>query len=381
MLKKRITKWNLDKNFKHTDMSAALSIALAREAQGKKSIFLYRGRLITFDDIKHYFKRKCIHDLHAMVAGRTASKPESLITCYTPPATPESSDTIGSGFVDVADANKLFLEGRCEHFRLIDTAGSVPPSARTTERIQAIRHLATPAGCLEQLLMINSSYYDSVFEDPDWMEEESSFEVDALELFYHYMTDGQAFLDAGNGTLAFETFNCAFELIRDILRGRILLFLPYIYHMMMIFGGLRNQEVISHLLGFIGQMTEECCCQSHPIKHAVSTLGRMLPKYRAFSAHRVLQSALDRMSTKIEPMSLDSSHWHSICPRSPHEPSEELISTYQKTAIALQNLIMDVDIFSAAMETGGQSVTDLWVNWEESPLVGWWRRSIDITVA
>jgi hypothetical protein len=36
MLKKRITKWNLDKNLKHADMSAALSIALAREGQEKR---------------------------------------------------------------------------------------------------------------------------------------------------------------------------------------------------------------------------------------------------------------------------------------------------------------------------------------------------------
>jgi hypothetical protein len=363
MLKKRITKWNLDKNLKRADMLAALSIALAREEQGKKSLFLNRGRLITFDEIKDYFKRKGIHDLHAMVAGCTASKPESLTTCYTPPATPESSNTKGSGLMDVAEADKL-----------IDTASSVPPSARTTERTQAIRHLATPASYLEQLLMINSSYYDSIFEDPDWIEEESTFELDTLESFHHYMTGGQAFLDAGNGTLAFKTFNCAFDLIRDILRNRILLFLPYIYHMMMIFGGLRNQEVISRMLGFIGQMTEECCCQSHPIKHAVSTLARMSPKSRAFSAHRVLQSALDQMSTKIEPMSLDSSHWHSICPGAPYESSEELIGTHQKTAIALRNLIMDVTIFSAVIRTGDQSVTDLWLNWEESPIVKWWRR-------
>jgi hypothetical protein len=379
MLKKHITRWNLDKNLKHADMYAALSIALAREAQGKKSSFLNRGRLFTFDDIKHYFKRKGINDLHAMMAGRTASKPESLITYYTPPATPELSNTKGSGLVDVAEADKLFHEGCCECFRLIDTVSSVPPSARTTERIQAIRHLAMPAGCLKQLLMINSSYYDSVFEVQDWMEEKSIFELDTLESFHHYMTGGQAFLDTGNVALAFEKFHCAFDLIHDILRNRILLFLPYIYHMMIIFGGLRNQEVISQLLGFIGQMTEEFYCQSHPIKHAVFTLGRMSPKSRAFSAHRVLQSALDRMSTKVEPMSLDSSHWHSICPGAPAESSEELIGTSQKTAIALQNLIMDVETFSTVMGAGDQSVTELWLNWEESPMVKWWRRCTGMT--
>jgi hypothetical protein len=256
MLKKRITKWNLDKNLKHADMSAALSIALAREAQGKKSVFLNRGRVVTFEEIKHYFRRKGIHDLQAMAAGLTASESESLITCYTPPATPQPSDTIGSVFVDAAETDQLLPEGFFEEdFKLIDTAGSVPPSGRTTQRIPALRHLAVPADCLERLVMINGIYYDCVFEDPHWMEQESAFELDTLELFYHYMTDGQAFLDAANGTRAFEMFNCAFDLIRDILRNRILLFLPYIYHLMIMFGG-RNQELISRLLGFVARSTQ-----------------------------------------------------------------------------------------------------------------------------
>jgi hypothetical protein len=197
-----------------------------------------------------------------MVAGRTASDSESLITCYTPPATHKPLDTIGSEFVDAAEADQLLPEGCFEEdFKLIDTAGSVPPSGRTTERILALGHLAVPDDCLERLVMINGIYYDCVFEDPHWMEQESAFELDTLELFYHYMTDGQAFLDAANGTRAFEMFNCAFDLIRNILGNRILLFLPYIYHMMIIFGD-RNQELISCLLGFIAQMTETCCCQS-----------------------------------------------------------------------------------------------------------------------
>lgn len=167
-------------------MSAALSIALAMEAQGKNSVFLNRGRVVTFEEIKHYFRRKGIHDLQAMAAGRTASESESLITCYTPPATPQPSDTIGSEFVDAAEVDQLLPEGYFEEdFKLIDTAGSVPPSGRTTQRIPALRHLAVPADCL-----------DCVFEDPHWMEQESAFELDTLELFYHYMTDGWAFLDA-----------------------------------------------------------------------------------------------------------------------------------------------------------------------------------------
>jgi len=58
MLKKSINKWSLDKKRKHADMLGALQIALEREAQDMKSVFLDRGRLVTFEDIKYSFRCK-----------------------------------------------------------------------------------------------------------------------------------------------------------------------------------------------------------------------------------------------------------------------------------------------------------------------------------
>lgn len=58
---------------------------------------------------------------------------------------------------------------------------------------------------------------------------------------------------------------------------------------------------------------------------------------------------------KVEPMSRGGSHWQAICPRAHYGRSGELIGTYQKTAIALQNPITDVN---AAIEADGQSVTE-----------------------
>jgi hypothetical protein len=54
MLKKRIRKWELDRNKKNADMICALELALDREAMGKKTVFSIRGRLVTFQDVKHY---------------------------------------------------------------------------------------------------------------------------------------------------------------------------------------------------------------------------------------------------------------------------------------------------------------------------------------
>ncbi|KAF2177096.1 hypothetical protein K469DRAFT_604656, partial [Zopfia rhizophila CBS 207.26] len=49
---KRIAKWSLHRNRKHTDMLLALRLASQREAQGKKTIFWIRGQLVTLQDVK-----------------------------------------------------------------------------------------------------------------------------------------------------------------------------------------------------------------------------------------------------------------------------------------------------------------------------------------
>lgn len=348
MLKKRINKWNLDKKRKEADMLGALRVVLEREAQGKKSIFLDRGRLVTFEDIKYYFRRKGIHDLHTIVAGPIATESSSLITCHTPPATPVAPD-IGPEPDDASDLEQLLPDGFIGEFNLYDAACPVPTSSMATDHVQAIRPIATRSEQLEYLLMFNSNYYESVFNNPKWMENDSLFEINALELFYCSMYYGQALLEAGNGTLAFQKFDCAFNFVRDILKQNVLLFLPYIYHMMAQFGDLRHQEVICRLLDFVGQMIETCCSQSHPIKRAVSALNRMSPAYRAFSAARALQSSLDHMTNKIDSACQDSPQWRTIFPSTHHGVLHGLGGSYQKTAIALRNLISDVGVFNAAV--------------------------------
>ena len=64
MLKKRIARWGLDRNLKLADMLVALRYTLQRQAQGRKSVFLIRERIVTFDDVKRYFRRKGVRDVH-----------------------------------------------------------------------------------------------------------------------------------------------------------------------------------------------------------------------------------------------------------------------------------------------------------------------------
>jgi hypothetical protein len=347
MLKKRINKWSLDKKRKQADMLGALHIALEREAQGKESVFLDRGRLVTFEDIKYYFRRKGIHDLHTLAASPTAAASSTLITCHTPPLTPIAPELIGPDSVSAGCPEQQQLpDGFMGEFNLDVLDFTVPTSPMTFNHIQTIRSNAASLGELEHLLTFNSNYYKAVFDNPRWKEENSSFDINSLELFYHSMYDGQAFLEAGNGTLAFQRFDCAFNFVRDILKQRVLLFLPYVYYMVVQFGNLHNQEVIARLLDFIGRMVETCWSERHPIKCAVSALLRLSPRYRALFAARALQSSLDHLANKIEPVCPDSQLRRTVCPGRYRSVSKD---TYQKTAIALRNLISDVGFWNAAM--------------------------------
>jgi hypothetical protein len=353
MLKKRINKWSLDKKRKRADMLGALRIALEREAQGKGSVFLDRGRLVTFEDIKYYFRRKGIHDLHTLAASPIATASSTLITCHTPPPTPIAPELIGPDFVGAGRLEQQQLpDGFMGEFNLDVLDFPMPTSPMTFNHIQTIKSNAASFGELEHLLTFNSNYYEAVFDNPGWKEEDLSFDINSLELFYHSMYDGQAFLEAGNGTLAFQQFDCAFNFVRDILKQRVLLFLPYVYYMMMRFRDLHNQDVIARLLDFIGRMVETCWSERHPIKYAVFALRRMSPRHRALSAARALQSSLDHLANKIEPVCPDSPLWRTICPGRHHSVSED---TYEKTAIALRNLISDVGFWKAAMTSCDQT--------------------------
>jgi len=281
------------------------------------------------------------------VASPIATASSTLITCHTPPPTPIAPELIGPDSVGAGHPEQQQLpDGFMGGFNLDVLDFPVPTSSMTFNHIQAIRSNAANFGELEHLLAFNSNYYEAIFDNPRWKEEDSSFDINSLELFYHSMYDGQAFLEAGNGTLAFQQFDCAFNFVRDILKQRVLLFLPYVYHMMVQFGDLHNQEVIARLLDFIGRMAETCWSERHPIKCAAFALARMSPRYRALSAARTLQSSLDHLANKIEPVCLDSPLWRTHCPSCVSEGHRD---RYQKTAIALRNLISDVGFWNAEM--------------------------------
>lgn len=58
MFKKRIRAWDIDKKLKEDDVLEAMRLKAQRDAAGKPSELITRGRVVNFDRIWRYIKRK-----------------------------------------------------------------------------------------------------------------------------------------------------------------------------------------------------------------------------------------------------------------------------------------------------------------------------------
>jgi hypothetical protein len=88
MFKTRIRAWRVDKNNKEEEMLAMVRKLKEREAQGKKSLFMVRGREITEADIYHYLGRKGIRWTDIQPDDDSNIWDRSEIICSTPAASP-----------------------------------------------------------------------------------------------------------------------------------------------------------------------------------------------------------------------------------------------------------------------------------------------------
>ena len=337
MLKKRITKWDLDRNHKHADMLCALRLAFQREAQGKKTVFLIRGRVVTFHDIKQYFRRrKEAHDLQSLMIGASTAMPTTCIDCRTP----EPGATAGDRAIYNAKSPTAAKDLSLHHTN--PTIIALPDSDQ-------VDHMITLTGTLnqlDQLLRLGWNYYDSVFENPGWRSKDDVFELGSLEMFYHHMFDGQSLLERSRMTEAFEHFSRAFDLIHHLFSQQIFLFLPYLYHMMLPTRQIRRQEVFSQLLDFIPQMAEKCCPQLNPIQRSLTLLRHMSVEDRGESSKRVFQSILNRLRVGFEADIPDEFQLLSsvICQERANLTLERNLGSYKLTSVVVWELAKDAEL-------------------------------------
>lgn len=301
MLKKRIRKWELDRNKKNADMIYALKLALDREAMGKKTVFSIRGRMMTFQDVKHYFHRKGVRDVKAIIAATDYFSPSTQIDCRTPePETPDG----GRATQDVDP--KESVEERSQpngNFTASNTSTSTgyvvvafPDPGQLDRSAPSISEFRP----VEQLLYLSQAYYNGIFDNPAWRNNHDYFNIDALEMFYHHMFDGQLLLEENKVAEAFVYLNQGFDLVKSLLEQQSLLFLPYLFHLLLPDRGMCRTEIVLRLLGFTHQMSSVYWPQLHPIQQSLKLLGCMSPAERGESSRRVFQSVLDRVKIEFD---------------------------------------------------------------------------------
>jgi hypothetical protein len=343
MLKKRIKKWELDRNHKESDMLYAVHIALPRESQGKKTVFVIRGRVVTLEEVQYYFRRKGVWDLRSLVNEADSTTPTTRIECHTPElshitANVSNRPAPGSGMTTESSEN------------LIRHSGSGIMVMPDPNQVDQVLQQSAELNKLDQLLHYGRDYYNSVFEGSHWKHRHKSFDLSSLESFYHNMAEGHWLLDDGQLSIAFERFDCAFDLIKAILDQGTLLFLPYLYHLLLPGRGIQHQDVLLKALEFISQMIHTRFPHLRPVESSLALLWKMSAEDRGQYSIRVFQFLLDRLKGVFYNDQPDESQLREaakvLCSSAQLNPCEEPTGSndYAKTSLAVWKLSRDAEL-------------------------------------
>jgi hypothetical protein len=99
MYKRRIRLWGLDKKHKKHEVLEILRLEAQRVAEGKRSTFVLRGRVVDMDDINRYLMRKKISfqdrdnpRIQGAIAYSAIDNRKSDLACWTPSPRPLAAD-------------------------------------------------------------------------------------------------------------------------------------------------------------------------------------------------------------------------------------------------------------------------------------------------
>jgi hypothetical protein len=323
-------------------MLYAVKIALERESQGKKSAFLIRDRVVTFEEVQHYFRRKGVRDLRSLVKDADVARPTTRIECSTPEPTniPVESGELPVSGIEVA--TKSFENG----LRQSSSGITLIPDPN---RVGRVLPQSLELSQLDQLLHYGHDYYNNHFERRDWKLQQEIFEIISLESFYHNLSDGHNLVNAGQVNVAFEHFDRAFGLIKGLLEKGTLLFLPYLYHILLPWQQIQQQDVLLKMLEFTSQMIRTRFPHLRPVQQSLTLLHGMAVEQRYNCSTRVFQSLLNRLQGVFLDDVPDESQLREaskvLCPSGPLNfcqgpPSPD---NYRSMALAVWQLYRDVE--------------------------------------
>ncbi|PSN71511.1 hypothetical protein BS50DRAFT_570851 [Corynespora cassiicola Philippines] len=288
MLKKRITKWSLDRKNKQSDMLTALQLAFHRKTQGKETIFRIRGRLVTLQEVERYFHRKGARDLVSLVSAVDIAKTSDQVECSTPePQEVSFVDAIHgieipTGFIDVAD------RGPCGKLDINGTLFQV-----------------------EWLLRLCEAYYKGT--ERTLSSEASTKTVVSMSRFDLYWALGHYFLEKQDTTQAFRNFNVAFDRVYQILTEESFTLPYHLYTSLLLSRTLEGDIVSSFLVRFLYQMGQACFPHQHPIQQLLYILLCLPLEDRKHSLERLMRLMECRMDSRHDTRVIRKAYIEEYC--------------------------------------------------------------------
>ncbi|KAL3422848.1 hypothetical protein PVAG01_04595 [Phlyctema vagabunda] len=245
-LKKRIQRWDLDRKHKLPDMLYALRIASERRAQGKETTFLIRERVVTFDEIRHYFKRRGDRTLQSALAAAATADSTTAVRCLTPDPVSTASDVdtdMGNLLIRPKDTN---MSNMAKY--PLDSALTIIPNF---DQVDALIPLNDSLGQLNRLLHSADKCYQSVLKNGNVCCANGLLHQE----WYMGLHQGLYLLRRGDMNRAFKEFNYAFDVVPRLIVSLSYLILPLLSKFMLDTAEIESADITSSLLGLMIRMT------------------------------------------------------------------------------------------------------------------------------
>ena len=254
-------------------MRHALSLYFEREAQGLKTVFLVRNRLIPFEEVRRYFRRKGVKDLRSFACNHDATTPTTAISCRTPE--PENAAPEISNIARQPGGNRQNTTGDLADLSVIAVS---PDPGRMDRSLQ----LPAKFHILQQVLHY-SREHDEVLIPPWELHHHATAQYQALTKFLTHYFKGQRQLalslrTATSTSGAFVSLDSAFDSIRDLITTRECgaLLLPLMTAILGIGNDPCQLKIMSQLICFVADMPQLSARRCQPLVKALAGIGKLL---------------------------------------------------------------------------------------------------------
>ena len=323
MLKTRISRWKLDKKLKLTEMRTVIQIVAesGTEALGREPTFLVRGRAVPYSEVLRYFHRKGIPDPLNWLRtvsndGFVPSSDVEVLTPQTSDCTADSSDEVGSAGTSSTANALLSLEIQVQEVFDYTPIEDTAPSKLTSDHVEgldttALSYLPRPFLSLhaEKVVHIANNYLAKYLSSaPSHRHTEPSVHhLTTHAIFAQRIQDGLSLLQQNKTTSAFNDFQRAFALIRDLLLDHHPMSLSLLLSIICDLDARNATALLSTLLKHISEMSRIELGASDPL----TTLFRNLTRLEGISATNL---ALLIVRRAADVLSFDSpnSNWKSL---------------------------------------------------------------------